>query len=189
MYAFYGEFYTTNDCIIKDVVNRTDFGANTIYKNDILFPPSTTVDADSLISPACLNDRKPNNRIRFTVAHELGHIESGHLYKINCLGLTMNAHYDNDSQSIFFENEANSFARNLLATLLEIINYLLKCGFNFTTHKGFPAVIHNQDPKINPASYLSLHFGLSKDAARIRVQLIRYDCKIYSMLHGEKGME
>ncbi|MDY3768213.1 MAG: hypothetical protein SOZ83_01240 [Sphaerochaetaceae bacterium] len=58
MYAFYGEFYTINECIIKDVINRTDFGANTIYKNDILFPPSTTVDADSLISPTCLNDGK-----------------------------------------------------------------------------------------------------------------------------------
>lgn len=29
-----------------------------------------------------LNDRKPNNRIRFTVTHELGHIKSGHLDKI-----------------------------------------------------------------------------------------------------------
>ena len=54
------------------------------------------------------NGRKPNNRIRFTVAHELGHIESRHLYKINCLGLTMTDHYDNNSQSVFFENEANS---------------------------------------------------------------------------------
>lgn len=132
-----------------------------------------------------LNDRKPNNRIRFTTAHELGHIESGHLDTINCLGLTMIAHYDNDNQNSIFENEANSFASNLLAPLPEIINYLLKCGFNFTTHKGFPAVIHNQD---HPASYLSLHFGISKDAARIRVQMMSYDCKIYSMLHGEEGM-
>lgn len=132
-----------------------------------------------------LNDIKPNNRIRFTVAHELGHIESRHLYKKNCLGLTMIAHYDNDSQNSIIENEANSFARNLLAPLPDTIDYLLKCGFNFTTHNGFPAVIHNQD---HPASYLSLHFGLSKDAARIRVQMISYDCKIYSILHGEEGM-
>ena len=55
-----------------------------------------------------LNGRKPKNRILFTVAYELGHIESGHLDKINCLGLTMNAHYNNNSQSVFFENEANS---------------------------------------------------------------------------------
>ena len=67
MYAFYGEFYTTNDCIIKDVVNRTDFGANTIYKNDILFPPSTTVDADSLISPACLNNEKAETSWVFVI--------------------------------------------------------------------------------------------------------------------------
>ena len=56
--VLYGELYTTYDCIIKDVVNRTDFVGNTIYKNDILFPQSTTVDADSLISPACLNDER-----------------------------------------------------------------------------------------------------------------------------------
>ena len=136
-----------------------------------------------------LNDRKPKNRIRFTIAHELGHIESGHLDKINCLGLTMTAHYDNDSQSVIFENEANSFARNLLAPLPETISYLLKCGFSFTSRNGFPAVIHTQDPKINPASYLSRHFGISKDAARIRVQMISYDCKIYSMLHGEEALE
>lgn len=188
MYAFYGEFYTINECIIKDVINRTDFGANTIYKNDILFPPSTTVDADSLISPACLNDRKPKNRILFTVAHELGHIESGHLDKIKCLVITMIAHYDNDSQSVFFENEANLFARNLLAPLPETIDYILKCGFKFTSRNGCHAIVHNQDPKINPAFYISRHFGLSKDAARIRVQMISYDCKIYSMLHGEEGM-
>ena len=29
-----------------------------------------------------LNDKKPKNRIRFTIAHELGHIKSGHLDKI-----------------------------------------------------------------------------------------------------------
>ena len=56
--VLYGELYTTYDCIIKDVVNRTDFVGNTIYKNDILFPQSTTVDADSLISPACVNDER-----------------------------------------------------------------------------------------------------------------------------------
>ena len=54
----YGELYTTYDCIIKDIKNKTKLAGNTIYKNDILFPPSTTVDADSLISPACLNDGK-----------------------------------------------------------------------------------------------------------------------------------
>lgn len=101
----------------------------------------------------------------------------------------MTAHYDNDSQSVFFENEANSFASNLLAPLPEIINYLLKCGFNFTTHNGFPAVVHNQDPKTNPTSYLSRHFGIAKDSARISVQMISYDCINYSILHGEEGLE
>lgn len=52
----YGELYTRYDCVIKDVIYRTNQKGNTIYKNDILFPQSTTVDALSLISPACLND-------------------------------------------------------------------------------------------------------------------------------------
>lgn len=134
-----------------------------------------------------LNDRKPKNRILFTIAHELRHIESGYLDKINCLGLTMTAHYDNNSQSVFFENEANSFARNLLAPLPETSDYLLKCGFNFSSQNGCHAIVHNQDPKINSASYLSSHFSIVKDAARIRVQMIKYACKIYSMLHERKG--
>ena len=54
--VLYGELYTRYDCVIKDVFYRTNKKGNTIFKNDILFPQSTTVDALSLISPACLND-------------------------------------------------------------------------------------------------------------------------------------
>ncbi|MDY3768916.1 MAG: hypothetical protein SOZ83_04880 [Sphaerochaetaceae bacterium] len=38
----------------------------------------------------------------------------------------MTAHYDNDSQNSIIENEANSFARNLLAPLPETIDYLFE---------------------------------------------------------------
>ena len=54
----YGELYTQYDTVIKDIVNRTNKFSRTIYKNDILFPQSTTVDALSLISPACMNEEK-----------------------------------------------------------------------------------------------------------------------------------
>ena len=54
--VLYGELYTRYDCVIKDVFYRTNQKGNTIFRNDILFPQSTTVDALSLISPACLND-------------------------------------------------------------------------------------------------------------------------------------
>ncbi|WP_086248754.1 restriction endonuclease subunit S [Campylobacter vicugnae] len=52
----YGELYTRYDYIIKNIVFRTNKLGNKVIKNDILFPQSTTVDAMSLISPACMND-------------------------------------------------------------------------------------------------------------------------------------
>lgn len=52
----YGELYTRYDYIIKNIVFRTNKLGNKVIKNDILFPQSTTVDAISLISPACMND-------------------------------------------------------------------------------------------------------------------------------------
>ncbi|MDD7715534.1 MAG: restriction endonuclease subunit S [Mollicutes bacterium] len=51
----YGDLYTLYDTTILNVERRTDYKGNTVYQNDILFPQSTTVDAYSLISPACLN--------------------------------------------------------------------------------------------------------------------------------------
>jgi len=56
--VLYGDLYTKYDCIIQDIKNRTFEVGNSIVKNDILFPQSTTVDAYSLISPACLNEEK-----------------------------------------------------------------------------------------------------------------------------------
>ena len=47
--VLYGELYTRYDCVIKDVFYRTNQKGNTIFRNDILFPQSTTVDALSLI--------------------------------------------------------------------------------------------------------------------------------------------
>ena len=54
----YGDLYTKYDCIINNIKNKTFEVGNSIIKNDILFPQSTTVDAYSLISPACLNEEK-----------------------------------------------------------------------------------------------------------------------------------
>ena len=53
--VLYGELYTHHDCLIKEIQNKTNCKGNTVQRNDILFPQSTTVDALSLISPACLN--------------------------------------------------------------------------------------------------------------------------------------
>ena len=54
----YGDLYTKYDCIINNIKNKTFEVGNSIIKNDILFHQSTTVDAYSLISPACLNEEK-----------------------------------------------------------------------------------------------------------------------------------
>ena len=53
--VLYGELYTHHDCLIKEIQNKTNCKGNTVQRNDVLFPQSTTVDALSLISPACLN--------------------------------------------------------------------------------------------------------------------------------------
>ena len=53
----YGDLYTLYNATIFEIERRTNQKGNTIYQNDILFPQSTTVDAYSLISPACLNDK------------------------------------------------------------------------------------------------------------------------------------
>ena len=55
--VLYGDLYTLYDTTILNVERRTNYKGNTIFENDILFPQSTTVDAYSLISPACLNEK------------------------------------------------------------------------------------------------------------------------------------
>ena len=55
--VLYGDLYTIYDTTISKIQRRTNFKGNTIYQNDILFPQSTTVDAYSLISPTCLNEK------------------------------------------------------------------------------------------------------------------------------------
>lgn len=73
---------------------------------EILFSPSdsgfTLVEKSQsqIKSIIFYNDHDPRERIRFTIAHEIGHIVLGHLEK-----------------NKNFENEANCFARNLLCPI------------------------------------------------------------------------
>ena len=53
--------------IIKNIPNRTNKLWNEVFKNDILFPQSTTVDNRSLISPACMNDEKAQTSWVFAI--------------------------------------------------------------------------------------------------------------------------
>ena len=57
----YGELFTTYDCVATNIVSRTEkaIQSSTISTgNDLLFPASTTVDAQSLIAPTAIS--QPN---------------------------------------------------------------------------------------------------------------------------------
>ena len=67
------------------------------------------------------NDKKPKARIRFTLAHELGHCLLGHLK----FGKTYNRNSEKDFDGMdIFEMQANVFARDILmpATVLHSLD-------------------------------------------------------------------
>ena len=66
------------------------------------------------------NDNKPTHRIRFTIAHEIGHILLGHLSQ----GETLHRNTEQDTNNIK-EQQANVFARDLLMPAV-VINQLAK---------------------------------------------------------------
>lgn len=67
------------------------------------------------------NDRKPYNRVRFTIAHELGHCLLGHLSEFK---VTNRQNNETDTYTDPKEIQANVFARDLLmpATVLHSLN-------------------------------------------------------------------
>ena len=97
------------------------------------------------------NDRvKSPGRIRFTIAHEIGHIYLNHLVhfertRITRLGLT-------PSEMEVLENEADCFARNVLSPST-IVKFL----------------------QLREANQLIKPFGLSFKAARTRLNFLRCD--------------
>lgn len=67
------------------------------------------------------NDKKPKTRIRFTLAHELGHCLLGHLK----VGKTYNRNSEKDFDGMdIYEMQANVFARDILmpATVLHSLD-------------------------------------------------------------------
>ena len=99
--VLYGDLYTLYDSTILKIERKTNFKGNTIYKNDILFPQSTTVDAYSLISPACLNEEtaetsgvfviRPNKNIdgNFVTYYSKGNENQRNKLAKNAQGLTI----------------------------------------------------------------------------------------------------
>lgn len=69
------------------------------------------------------NDKKPKTRIRFTLAHELGHCLLGHLK----FGKTYNRNSEKDFDGMdIFEMQANVFARDLLMPAIVLHNLNIK---------------------------------------------------------------
>ena len=91
--VLYGDLYTMYDSVIKNITRKTNEKGNTIYKNDILFPQSTTVDAYSLISPACLNEETAETSGVFVIR----------------------PYSDIDGNFIAYYTKGNNFQRNKLA--------------------------------------------------------------------------
>lgn len=99
--VLYGDLYTLYDTTILNVERRTNYKGNTIFQNDILFPQSTTVDAYSLISPACLNVKtaetsgvfviRPNKNVdgNFIAYYSKGNEKQRNKLAKNAQGLTI----------------------------------------------------------------------------------------------------
>lgn len=73
----------------------------------------TSYDSTSGKYGVLYNDMKPNYRIRFTLAHELGHIVLRHFEEFGTSILTRNG----EDKFLPLEQEANAFARNILVPI------------------------------------------------------------------------
>ncbi len=96
------------------------------------------------------NDTQPKKRILFTLFHEIGHIYLNHL--IDFENTTLYRGSLTKSENKVLENEANTFARNVLVPSTFV---------NLITDKS----------KKN----LSRYFGISYPAAETRLELLEYD--------------
>lgn len=122
------------EVLIKCNITSLPVNLSTIARQNNIFvipyssgykPKSTTEDGFSFCKDnktfIFYNDKKPLRRIRFTLAHELGHCFLGHLQ-------TGQTHYRNYEQDLLCidvrEVQANVFARDILmpATVLHSLN-------------------------------------------------------------------
>lgn len=108
------------------------------------------------------NEQKPEQTIRFTLAHELGHILLGHTK-------------DDEKE----KKEANCFARNLLCPL-PIVD-----GFHLNTAKDYEDCFEISEPMAEAAlSFKNAdHYNVSKD------NYDRLDTKVYCYFSGYNTYE
>jgi len=110
------------------------------------------------------NDRKRSPYLdRFTIAHELGHFFLNHLEEGEILAET----FDKNVHDVF-EKEANCFARNLLSPILLLESLL----------DNFEATKENIET-------VSRYFGVSKQAAKARLDMYLFDKAKLNEYHGE----
>lgn len=135
--ATYSEMAKECNCTIKEViVSVKSEDARTVYNGN-----NYTI---------AYNDIKPKRRILFTLIHEIGHIYLNHLVDFENTEIYRGGLSKEENKVL--ENEANTFARNVLApaTFVELINDKSKYG-------------------------LSKYFGLSYPAAKTRLDFLEYD--------------
>lgn len=114
-----------------------------------------------------MNEKMPRLRKNFTFAHELGHVLLQHPCHINILAMTKEELYDPNGDYSSYENEANAFARNLLCPVYAVKELL----------EREPVIMVNGMPIYNDIpGKVSARFGISKDAAEVRLSLLQNDC-------------
>ena len=165
--VLYGDLYTLYDTTILNVERRTNYKGNTIYQNDILFPQSTTVDAYSLISPACLNEKtaetsgvfviRPNQNIdgNFIAYYSKGNENQRNKLAKNAQGLTIVHLY---YQSIKDETILiPSFQEQI-----KISNLLMKLDTLITLHQRECQVLINTKKALLEKMFPSEHEAMPK---------------------------
>ncbi len=133
----YSEMAENCNCTIKDVINSLkSYDGFTIY--------------DEINYTIAYNDTQPKKRILFTLLHEIGHIYLNHLIDFEHTRLYRGSLTKSENKVL--ENEANTFARNVLV----------------------PSAFVSQ-LKDKTKMSLSRYFGISYKAAEIRLELLEYD--------------
>ncbi|WP_250277250.1 ImmA/IrrE family metallo-endopeptidase [[Clostridium] colinum] len=148
-YSEFGNKYNYTNDIVGKILQSNDgrthlFIENEKYMYSIIYNDDLNVNTDE--------------RIRFTLAHEIGHIYLNHLKDFEETEVQRNG-LDNKSYSIL-EKEADMFARNLLCPYP-----LLK------------KVINDFQCNSTNVQIISETFKISKKASEIRLNLINYDRK------------
>lgn len=141
-------------CILTYSQAALDLGISYKKLKHALHDSWGTVSYDGINYSIMYDDKLCIEAQHFTIMHEIGHIECGHLKSKRCIYTKGNVVTQNsESDYKFIENEANCFARNVLAPIfiLEEIDYL-----------------YNRDD-------ISENFGLSNSASKMRLDMYNND--------------